>query len=67
MKAPNWTVEQDNLLRELAPTMIADEVAKILGRSVLAIRKRAVDKHIHFRDVGKTAKPTSLVGVANGR
>ena len=51
-----WTKAEDQYMRDHAQEMFADEMARRLGRSVQAVRKRAVDKKIRFRAIGKNVQ-----------
>lgn len=41
-----WTHEEDEYIRAHYPDEPAEDVAKVLGRTVNAVRKRAIDSHI---------------------
>lgn len=48
-RAPDWTPEEDERLRELAGTVPMRDAALVLGRSLMAVRTRSSDLEIDWR------------------
>lgn len=49
-RAPDWTPEEDELLRGLAGTVPMEEAARRIGRTPMAVRTRSSDLGIDWRD-----------------
>ena len=54
-KAKGWTVAEMQTLRRLAREGTADAAAEVLGRTVLAVRLKAMKSGISFRRVQPAA------------